>query len=274
VIILVLNIAPRWDGDVAVQYSFNWNRVLIETLQCDPVELLEEDATRSKFEAALKEHAIDTVIFYDHGSETGLVAQGGTGYIVDKNNADKLKGKEVFTMCCLAAVDLGKYAYRQGAKAWWGYTKPFSFIPQDEQIYMKLANMGLIERRTGGSWMKAHEKTYDAYTDTIERIREEGGNPWTIITLVNNRDCLVVWCNENPPETDCPFRYAAIGLFGLSGHKISRSYAVALSMNVLLLIYALYIHSSGWSPRGVTILLTLGGTQWWMFRKYLEALKT
>lgn len=269
----MLNIAPRWESDEAVQYSYRWNRTLMSQITCKKTELLEDDANRVNAEKALKENRYETLVFYNHGSANALCGQHRN--IIDESNVSLLKGVEVYTMCCLAAKSLGKTAYRKGVKAWWGYTEPFSFIPEDEEIYEYLANLGLLLRHTTAmSWGEIHKQVYNEYTDKINELKD-GGNPWTVVTLVNNRNCMVVWCDENPPETGCPFRQAAVNLFGLVGHKMSRTYASALAVNLGLLVLELYRHGGGkWTPLGITCWLGLVSTQAFMFSEYLKALKT
>jgi len=255
---MILNCAPRWDGDEAVQHSYRWNRALADEIKAEMHDLLEDDCTRENFE----EHASKTslLIFYDHGSETGLVAQGGNSYLVDSLNVSMLKGAEVYTMCCSAAKQLGKRAFRSGVEAWWGYTKPFAFMVEDEGIFCTLANLGLKLRKGGGlSWIEAVEGVKDATDEEVERIQEEGGNPWTIITLINNKNALVCWCAENPPDSDCTFRSMGIKIWGLAGHKITRLFALSSALG--LIGYGIALHDFShqvWELKGTSISLEGG----------------
>lgn len=276
---VTVNAAPRWDDDTAVQYSYKWNRILLSQLPNDHehVDLHEDLCTRKTVETTLKEQRPELFIFYDHGSNKGLVGQGGKEYIIDTSNVKLLSGVEVYTMCCSAASVLGQKAFREGCKAWWGYVRPFSFVLEDEEIFMKLANKGMLLRHQGLSWSKCYELVYDAYTDKIEKLKDTDTSPWTIVSLVNNRNALTVWHRDNPPPSDCPVRNVAIDLFGVPGHKLEKSYSIALSLNVLILILQLYMNNicldPGWRIPGVTMWLGLLGSQWLMFRKHLEALK-
>jgi len=102
---------------------------------CVFIQLLGGEATRIKYMEAVKDPQIRTVVFYDHGSSQGLVEDGGAGYILDESNLDTVKGKEVYTMCCLTAGDLGAKAYRRGTPIWWGYIREFSFMAHGLDIY-------------------------------------------------------------------------------------------------------------------------------------------
>jgi len=136
---------------------------------------------------------------------------------------DLLKGREMYTMCCLAGKKLGPEAYRKGCKAWWGYTKAFSFVTTEEEIFSRLGNMGLILRmKEHLSWEDCVVRVKDAYNEKIDELRDIG-NPWTIMALVGNRDALICWTDANQPPSDCVFRSTAIRLFGTAGQKISKS---------------------------------------------------
>lgn len=232
---MVLNVAPRFDA--ATEYSYKWNRRLMKELETSCVELLGNNATRAMFEAAIKADPFNLVIFYDHGDKGELIASGGREALLDRSNVGLVGAKEVYTMCCLAAKDLGPEAYRAGARVWWGYTKVFSFMPQHEEIYSRLSNLGLILVRKGGrSWMAAHKEVVTEFTREIENATD----PWVEATLINDRDCLVVWCDENVPDTSCPFRAAGVELFGKAGNHISRTFALYVLLYLMGLSGVIY----------------------------------
>ena len=193
----LLNIAPHWEEVTA--HSLKWNQLLMAALRgCVFSQLLEDKATRLNYMEAVKDPEIRTVVFYDHGSGQGLVEDGGAGYILDERNLDTVKGKEVYTMCCLTAGDLGKEAYRRGTPTWWGYIREFSFMAHAEEIYGRLANMGLLLVKNDGlTWRQAYDAVIEAFNEEIKKA--ETGDPWVEITLINNRDALVCWADWNPP---------------------------------------------------------------------------
>ena len=195
----LLNIAPCWEEITA--YSLKWNKSLMAALTQVKAQLLGGEATRIKYMEAVKDPQIRTVVFYDHGSSQGLVEDGGAGYILDEKNLDTVKGKEVYTMCCLTAGDLGKEAYKRGTPIWWGYKDAFSFMAQAEEIYGRLANMGLLLVKNDGlSWRQDYEKVIEAFNEEIKKA--ETGDPWVEITLINDRDALVCWATWNEPSTE------------------------------------------------------------------------
>jgi len=226
---MILNVAPKWD--VATEYSYRWNRRLMEELGEPALELLEGDATRERVEEVLRERRdVDVLIFFGHGTEDGLVEQGGAGYVIDGKNVHLLRGREVYTLACLWGKKGGVEAYRKGAKAIWAYTDTFVFVTTDEEVFGRLANMGLILRRKEHlSWDECLKRVREAYDEEIEK-RREGGNPWTVIALVHNRDALVCWWDLNPPPAECRFRELVVRLLGRAGQKLSRDTVLAWMM--------------------------------------------
>ena len=102
--------------------------------------------------------------------------------------------------------------------------KVFSFVTTDEETLSKLANMGLILRRKEHlSWEECVSRVKDAYNEAIEA----GGNPWTIISLINNRDALICYTDANQPSSDCVFRNLGIRILGKAGQKLSKSIVIA-----------------------------------------------
>jgi len=205
----MLVIAPRFDQPT--QYSFKWVQKLLEQLNVPYEPLFEDDATRENFEGKVGGH--DIVVFYDHGDNVGLYAQGGQSYVIDKKNDKLLKDKIVYTMACLWGSDGGIDAWKKGAKVVWAYKDVFAFTIYDEELFMECANYGLILYFTeGGSWEEIYQKAIEKFNETIEKA-EDG---WTKIWLRHDRDALVCYTENNPPPTStCPFRRLAIFLFGV-----------------------------------------------------------
>lgn len=252
---LDLNVAPRFDE--ATQYSYIWNKRLVDGLK--RVDLLEGNAIRAKFNEAIDEHNPGTVIFYDHGSQTTLIGNDGKP-LLDSSNVKKVSRREVYTMCCSAAKNLGAEAYRNGCLAWWGYTKPFAFTTDDEEIFGELANLGFLARKVSGcTWPEARDRVIDHYNSTVDELREKGGNPWTIIALVNNKNALVVYTDETPPESDCAWRNLGIRVFGKAGQHITRR--AAMSTLIMTVCYGVALHDFShqvWQLKGTSISLEGG----------------
>lgn len=231
---MTLNVAPLFD--MATEYSARWNEQLMEDLDEPHTSLLGEDANWWNFNDHVKELDPDLVVFYDHGNETSLIGND-TKPLLDSRNVGSMRGREVYTMCCLAAKNLGPEAWRKGCLAWWGYTKVFSFVTTDEAIFCRLANMGLILlRKEHYSWEECITRVKAAYDEEIAN----GGNPWTVISLINDRDALVCWTDKNQPTSDCTFRNMAIKLFGTRGQKLSKSCVAAFMAYYMSWGYGIY----------------------------------
>ena len=193
-IIMLLEVAPCFEP--ITEYSLRWSQRLYEELDEKHASCLREDAIRDIFEDYIEEYNPELVTFYDHGTETALIGND-EGPLLDSRNVSLLNGREMYTMCCLAAKDLGPEAYRKGCKAWWGYTREFSFVTTEEEMFGKLGNKGLILRRKEHlSWEDCVSLVKDAYNEHIDELRDNG-NPWIIISLVGNRDALVCWTDAN-----------------------------------------------------------------------------
>ena len=208
---MILGIAPKFDD--ATEYSFKWFQELVKEVQSISTEkwvLLEKDgATRENVEAEFDKWHPELIVFYDHGNEDGLVAQGGHGYVIDLANVSKFKGKAIYTMACLSAKTLGVEHWRNGG-VFWGYTEVFSFTLQDEELFMRCANAGLIARMKGATWDEALEIAKREFDKAIEEAEEV----WTKVWLRHDRDALVCYTATNPPQSKCRFRRALLRLFG------------------------------------------------------------
>jgi len=203
-------------------------------------DLVDAAAVRSTFEAAVKASDPTLLVFYDHGSEDAWWGSDGKK-LMDYSNVGLVSGREVYTMACLCARKLGAEAYRKGCRAFWGYTEPFSFTTDQEAVFGKLANKGLLLNiKKGKSWAEAVESVKAAFTDEVDRLQKEGGNGWAVVALINDRDSLVCWTSESQPPSDCPFRRAGINLFGRPGQRMTKGSAVAMILIFTLYFTALY----------------------------------
>ena len=251
----MLVIAPRFDE--ATEYSYKWAKKLVEEIGKPYEPLFEDSATRENFEEKVGKH--DIVVFYDHGDEEGLLAQGGLTYVIDKKNDHMLKGKIVYTMACLWGSDGGIDAWKKGAKVVWAYRDVFAFTNSEEELFMECANYGLIlYDREGKSWEEIYEEAVKKFDEAIERV-EDG---WSKIWLRHNRDALVCYTENNPPETStCMFRKFAIKLFGAKrAWKLRRTKVLALI--IICVGYGVALHDYAhalWQVGGYREILSLQG---------------
>jgi len=253
---VILEVAPCFDE--VTEYSLEWSRRLHEELGEERTSCLREEAVRESFEDYVREYDPELITFYGHGVEDALVGNDQRP-LMDNRNVGLARGREVYTMCCLAAKRLGADAYRKGCRAWWGYTEAFIFVTTDEEVFGRLANLGLLLRRKQGlSWEECVRRVKKAYRKEID-ARRDGGNPWTVIALVHDRDALVCWSSGNEPPSECAFRQLAITLLGSAGQKISRSFAISFAL--FFASWGVAIHDFAhqvWELKG-TILSPEGG---------------
>ena len=232
-----LEVAPCFDE--VTKYSIRWSQALHEELGERRVSCCREEAVRQGFEDYVKRYNPELITFYNHGTEDSLIGNDENP-LLDSGNVGLINGREMYTMCCLAAKRLGAEAYRKGARAWWGYTETFIFTTTDEAIFGQLANLGLILRRKKGrTWDESVKEVKEAYNEKIERLRE-GGNPWTVIALVHDRDALVCWTDTSPPPSDCYARRLAIRVLGTPGQHLSKTAVAALALFFASWGYALH----------------------------------
>lgn len=251
---MVLAIAPCFDE--VTRYSLKWIKRLLKDLGIDAERLFGDDATRENFERCVGNH--DLVIFYDHGDEKGLFAQGGVTRVVDKRNAHLLKGKVIYTLACLWCSDGGIDAWRKGARVVWGYVKEFVFTSEEERLFMECANYGLIVKyKENITWEEAYKRTIDKFNEVIKRAK----SGWSKVWLRYDRDALVCYTENNPPETSkCFLRRLLIRLLGARrAWKIQVTHSLGLMLTFIGYGIALhdYAHQV-WELRG-TVLSLEGG---------------
>ena len=204
----MLVISPRFDK--ATEYSFKWVKRLLKELNMPYDALFEKDATRENAEKLIPKHEL--IVFYDHGDKNGLLAQGGATYVIDKKNDKILKGKVVYTMACLWGSDGGIDAWKKGAKVVWAYTDVFGFTNYDEELFCECANYGLIiYNKENITWEEALKRAKEKFDEAIKKAKDG----WTKIWLRHDRDALVCYTENNPPETStCPLRRFLIQILG------------------------------------------------------------
>lgn len=228
-------------SDEVTEYSNKWNQRLCEELgdvqRCDLVRV---DATRARFEDAIKTYDPSMVIFYDHGSDDALWGSD-VRELLDYGNVGTVAGREVYTMACSSGKKLGPEAYRKGCKAFWSYDKPFSFVTSDEEVFGSLANMGLVLKlRKALNWGESVAAVKEEYNRVIEGLKAEGGHGWSVVALINDRDALVCWWSGCEPLSDCPFRRLGIRVFGRMGQKMTKTAAVGVAALFTFYAVALY----------------------------------
>jgi len=247
---MILGIAP--DFDEASKHSHQWFNDLMDSLEGNKATLEKDEAVREKVESSFRKLDPELIVFYDHGSEDGLVAQGGDGYVIDMKNIDTFKGKTIYTMACLSAAVLGKEHWRNGG-VYWGYTEPFGFTIQEENLFKRCANAGLLHRQDNHTWIESLEHAREVF----KQAKKEAQLTWTKVWLQHDRDCLECYTPDNPPESKCTFRR---NLFKLTGWRskpeIGGPLLMGFGLGVLVHDYAHELYLVGGYPE---ILSPQGG---------------
>jgi hypothetical protein len=215
---VVLGIAPRFDE--ASQYSYKWFMNLFEKTNEDvEFDLLVVDfATREEVEKKLSIKKYDIILFYDHGDENGLVAQGGQSYVLDKNNLELTKSScsFIYTLACLAGKGYGTTAWQKGI-VFIGYTDVFGFTTEEEELFEEAAGAGFK------LWAKGERNIKIIKEFMISKFEEgikKAKSAWTKIWLTHDKEHLVAYDSEAPSTSTCTFRKIALKLFGPRGWKL------------------------------------------------------
>ena len=211
---VALVIRPRFDD--ATSYSFDWCQEVVDMLKLkgfDVIDLAEKDATRENFEEQVKTSNPQLIVFYNHGSEEGLVAQHGGEYVIDKKNDELLSGREIYTMACSWGADGGIDAWKKGAKAVWCYVQAFAFTTEAIEEFKTFANCGLKFKLEGKSWEESLQHAKEKAKELAQKLVEVGKYIASVL-LQKDADALRCYTEKNPPETRCFFRKVAIKLFG------------------------------------------------------------
>jgi hypothetical protein len=190
-------VRPRFDS--ATEHTFDFAEDILK--QCreagiDVVELAEDEAVKSKVEEELRK-GTDLLIFYDHGSEDALVGQDEQP-VVDLKNCYLLAEKEVYTLACLSAKELGVEIWNQGGK-YWGYTEVVGFTTDALKEFKEAFNCGFCFLFIEGN---AHQAALDRAKATFDQLAMDllsQGKIMAAVLMRQNRENLVAY-NANKPE--------------------------------------------------------------------------
>ncbi|GAI60880.1 unnamed protein product [marine sediment metagenome] len=193
---------PKFDEPT--QHSFAFAGEILQWCRqagIDIIELAEDDVVRLAVENSLQTFNPDIFVFYDHGSEDCLWGQGGTEAAIDLKNCDRLAGKEVFTLACFSAKDLGPAVWRQGG-TYWGYVDAFSFTTDSLAEFQEAANCGFkfrfIEGDTRENSLKRAKETFTRLAFELVDV----GNPFAAICMRGDGDALVYLDAHKPEEKE------------------------------------------------------------------------
>jgi hypothetical protein len=260
----VLGIAPRFDE--ASEYSFKWFMNLVNQVagKVDLDALLEDNATRANVEKALGFKKYDAILFYNHGNEDGLIAQGGNDYVLDRNNIELTRSSTgfIYAMACLAGKGYGVTWWQRGG-VFIGYTEVFGFEPDEEKLFETAAGSGFIAWAEGErDWKRIKEIMIETFNDMISKAK----TAWSKIWLTHDRDALVVYDGEAPKSSTCPLRRIALRLFGAKGWRL-RSISLFKNLywydlwHMFLGLLTGYLWRTIWGPAIFTVYLVYQVTE-------------
>jgi len=176
-------------------------------------------ATRKNVIGVLAAHLQANFLYFDHGSEQGLVAQGGEEYIIDKGNDGLLAGRIVYTLACSWGADGGWHAKRNGDNAVHCYVENGGLETTALKEFQESFNYGfrlLHERMQTGepNFQGILELEKKRMTELSDKLMSQG-NVMAAAWMNTNRDSLRWYNGEaEPPESKCFWRRLAVKLFG------------------------------------------------------------
>ena len=213
----ILGICPRFDGPT--QHSSQWFHDVLGEYEI--IELNKERANPQETEKAIQEQDPESIVFYDHGSEDVLWAQGGREHIFDLENAQLMKGRSLYTLACRSAKELLPKMVQEGALATWGYDRDFGFYTGDyEKYFEEQANRGLKALLKAKTFGGAKQVFLEKCEEMIEEL-EERGDIFVADQLIWNMEGLRVLGDQDTKipipkrrKPTCPVSRVITYLFG------------------------------------------------------------
>ena len=191
-------IRPKWDE--VTEYCFNWAQEIVDLLKDRGLLIADlggREITRSEVEKTLDKHPEAYVGFWDHGNEACLWGSK-TEKVLDLKNSERLANREVFTLACLSAKELGPEVWRKGG-TYYGYVDVFSFTTDSLAEFQEAANCGFHYRFLEGD---THHNALSRAKETFTRLAfelVEAGKTFAALCMRSNGDALVYY-NAHKPE--------------------------------------------------------------------------
>ncbi|MBA7552654.1 hypothetical protein ES705_45224 [subsurface metagenome] len=126
--------------------------------------------------------------------------QGGDEAVIDLKNANLLANKEVFTLACLSARDLGPEVWRKGG-TYWGYTEVVSFTTDALDAFQEAFNCGFRFRFVEND---SRENSLRRAKETFTRLAFELVGAGKILAAVFMREDgeNLVYLDAHKPEEE------------------------------------------------------------------------
>lgn len=229
----VIVCAPLFDE--VTEYCFEESRDLIEYAEKKGVKIYDqpdEQAVRENLEKAIHDHPEALIYHTDHGSPDKAWGDDDRP-VLDLKNVKILAGKDAYMNNCSSAQELGKKAYQEGCLAYWGNTDVVSFTTDAWEDFKESFLHGLKLRIRGYIWKECLEKTREKMTQLVDKLLAEG-KVLAAACMRSNRDSLVCYTPDMPPQSDCPARRLAIRMVGPKiGWKLSRTFPFSVAFFAL-----------------------------------------
>jgi len=132
------------------------------------------------------------------------------GALLDYVSSRLMKGRLVYSMCCLSGSALGPRIIGAGGLAFFGYREEFGFfLGSAESAFRESANSGwvkLLEDESVGGALNAMLEKFNEWLDyyTEGPGSKDPNAPLIGSWLVHDRDCLVVLGDMNLRLVDIP----------------------------------------------------------------------
>lgn len=219
---------PRFDK--ATEYSYAWCKAVIDYItsdgKCDVSVAEIENAVKSVVERMLNDFPEAIFCFYDHGNEACLLGNDEQ-HLIDLTNNKLLKNREVYTMACLSAKELGVDSYHRYHTIFWGSWELISFTTDALEEFERAMNFGIKMRIDGETdWNKIMEATIEHDNKIIDELIGKG-KIFAAALLRQDRDARRVWTDKTPPpdqNSKCFWRNLLLTLFGNRAWRISKPF--------------------------------------------------
>jgi hypothetical protein len=123
----------RPDHDIVTNYLSSWSKELIELAENNNFKVFDlksDEANKQNFESYMRKQNVDLVLLNGHGNENVVTGFKNEPIVEANINEDILKDCVVHALSCESSAVLGKKAVESGAKAYFGYKYPFTFVTE------------------------------------------------------------------------------------------------------------------------------------------------
>ncbi len=121
----------RPDYDLILSYIHYWNNDIIALAHEKGFQVKDlegKQADKELFEKYIEKQKPILIFLNGHGNSTTICGQDNKPLVNADENAKILAGSIIYALSCNSSEILGEVAIRDGAKAYLGYTMPFTII--------------------------------------------------------------------------------------------------------------------------------------------------